>query len=322
MPPSPQSPQSVMDEVAELRDLFASPPRSPSRETALPLSRIAKFGVADENRKLADQGRMEKEQRMRQKEQETQERLKKAHESKRRAAETNERARLHRDMTREMNASLVRQIRETEAEWQEERAQAYEGFRDEARKRVLIANALDARLDAQEAAVDAEERRLATIDKLELQRQVEDVREANLLDKRDRAEYVRETTQRAVALAREDAAAAKKLAAAAKRADSAQWALEKEQNRLAQAARASVAKAAADETRAGMKKSGEQMATERKAMVMRDKKASMVDHTVAQDRARQLASNREVVEKRYRSKFADATQSQQYETVPLRRWYG
>ena len=71
-----------------------------------------------------------------------------------------------------------------------------------------------------------------------------------------------------------------------------------------------------------MKKSGEQMATERKAMVMRDKKASMVDHTVAQDRARQLASNREVVEKRYRSKFADATQSQQYETVPLRRWYG
>ena len=45
-------------------------------------------------------------------------------------------------------------------------------------------------------------------------------------------------------------------------------------------------------------------------------------YTVAQDKAKQLASNREIVEKRYRSKFANAAESQQWETVPLRRWYG
>ena len=50
--------------------------------------------------------------------------------------------------------------------------------------------------------------------------------------------------------------------------------------------------------------------------------ASMIDYTVAQDKAKQLSSNRDVVEKRYRSKFANATESQQWETVPLRRWYG
>ena len=38
--------------------------------------------------------------------------------------------------------------------------------------------------------------------------------------------------------------------------------------------------------------------------------------------ARQLAANREQVEKRYRSKFANAAESQQWESVPLRRWYG
>ena len=40
------------------------------------------------------------------------------------------------------------------------------------------------------------------------------------------------------------------------------------------------------------------------------------------DKAKQLAQNREAVEKRYRSKFANAAESASWETVPLRRWYG
>ena len=52
-----------------------------------------------------------------------------------------------------MNHALV-QIRETEAEWKEERRWPTTS---------VMANALDARLDAQEAAVDAEERRIASI---------------------------------------------------------------------------------------------------------------------------------------------------------------
>ena len=233
-------------EVEELKELFASPPRpnSPPRESALPLTRIAKFGVADENRRLAEQGRMEREERLRQREQEAAERLAKAHASKANALETNERARLHKEMTQEMNQSLVRSIRETEAEWQTEREMAYHGFRNEARKRVLIANGLDARLDAQEAAVDAEERRLATRDRQELMRQVEQTREDNLLNKRDNASHVRETTTMSVAKAMDDTSIKKKLAAEHKRVDSRQWAKQKEANRLEQVARSNIGKAA------------------------------------------------------------------------------
>jgi len=311
-------------ELEELQELFASPPRSgsPPRESALPLTRIAKFGVADENRRLAEQGRMEKEERQRAREAEAALRLEKAHASKDRAKLSNERAKLHRDMTQQMNHALVQQIRETEHEWQHEREMAFHGFRDDARKRVLVANALDARLDAQEAAVDAEERRIATLGREDLMRQLEDVRDTTLLEKRGTAIAVRETTTKSLAAAQEDAAAAKKMAAAAKRADSYQWQQEKERNRLAQVARASIGKQAADATRVNLKKSAEQMTTERKAFVMREKKERMVDYTVAQEKAKQLASNREQVERRYRSKFANATESQQWETIPLRRWYG
>jgi hypothetical protein len=35
-----------------------------------------------------------------------------------------------------------------------------------------------------------------------------------------------------------------------------------------------------------------------------------------------MAANREQVEKRYRSKFANASDSAAWETAPLRRWYG
>ena len=230
-------------EVAELKELFASPSRglgSPPRESALPLTRIAKFGVADENRRLAEQGRMEKEARLRQREQEAAERLAKAHASKAAAQLTNERARQHKELTKEMNHSLVQAIRETEAEWQEERQMAFSNFRNEARARVLIANALDARLDAQEAAVDAEERRLATAGRVELMRQVEEVRQTNLLEKRENASNVRESTTKAVAEAQDAAATAKKLAAESKRTDSKNWARSKMTNKEEQKLRASI----------------------------------------------------------------------------------
>ena len=58
------------------------------------------------------------------------------------------------------------------------------------------------------------------------------------------------------------------------------------------------------------------------AFVMRDKKERMIDYTVAQDKAKQLQNNRDSVEKRYRSKFANSDEAMQWETAPLRRWYG
>jgi hypothetical protein len=48
----------------------------------------------------------------------------------------------------------------------------------------------------------------------------------------------------------------------------------------------------------------------------------MIDYTVAAEKSKILNANREQVERQYRSKFANATESEQWETIPLRRWYG
>jgi len=151
---------------------------------------------------------------------------------------------------------------------------------------------------------------------------VEQTRQDNLLQKRDNPSTVRETTTASVAKAMDDTSIKKKLAAEHKRVDSRQWAKQKEANRLEQVARSNIGKAAADLSRSNLKKSHELMKSERLEAVMRDKKERMIDYTVAQDKAKQLQNNREAVEKRYRSKFANQTEATQWETVPLRRWYG
>jgi len=238
--------KSAKGEVDELKELFASPARpiSPARESALPLTRIAKFGVADENSRLAAQGRLEKEERLRQRESDAMERLAKANDRREAIFETNARAKLHQDLTREKNQNLVRSIRATEAEWQVEREQAHENFRADARKRVLIANALDARLDAQEEAVDAEERKQGSIERARVLHQVNEVKNQKMLENREAAQYVRAKTAAAVKEAEEMAALAKKRAAQMKRNDSEAWRAEKAENEREQLTRASVGKQA------------------------------------------------------------------------------
>ena len=238
--------KSGKSETDELKELFASPARpiSPARESALPLTRIAKFGVADENSRLASQGRMEKEERLRQREVDAMNRLAKAHAKRDEIFETNARAKLHQDLTKEKNQNLVRSIRATEAEWQVEREQAHENFRADARKRVLIANALDARLDAQEEAVDQQERLEGTNERTRVLHQVEEVRQQKLQENRAAASYVREKTAHAVREAEELAALTKKRAAQTKRNDSEIWKQEKQEHDKEQLTRAAVGKQA------------------------------------------------------------------------------
>ena len=341
---------SPSGEVQELKALFATPARSPSRESALPLTRIAKFGVADENSRLAAQGRLEKEDRLRQRERDSLDRLAKAQANRAAITETNARAKLHQELTREKNQNLVRSIRATEAEWQVEREQAQEGFRAGARKRVLVANALDARLDAQEEAADLQERVEGSAMRQEILRHVEETRERKLIENRDNALAVRENTQRAVAEAQAKAAAAKKRQAEAKRSDAEVLKQEREQNRQVQLTRASIAKQAvaaaqphslvicttyhkheltsivcspqAWSTRDQKDKNMEEMVREKKLFVTRDKKERAIDYTVADEKARQLELKRDSVEKRYRSQFAPQPEASKWDSAPLRRYYG
>jgi len=316
--------KSGKSETDELKELFASPARpiSPARESALPLTRIAKFGVADENSRLASQGRMEKEERLRQREVDAMNRLAKAHAKRDEIFETNARAKLHQDLTKEKNQNLVRSIRATEAEWQVEREQAHENFRADARKRVLIANALDARLDAQEEAVDAQERLEGTNERTRVLHQVEEVRQQKLLENRAAASYVREKTAHAVREAEELAALTKKRAAQTKRNDSEIWKQEKQEHDKEQLTRAAVGKQAANVSRDQKAKNHEEMVREKKQFVMRDKKERAIDYTVAEEKAKDLAKKRDSVEKKYRSQFAAQSEAEVWDTAPLRRFFG
>lgn len=311
-------------DVEELKTLFATParPLSPPRESALPLTRIAKFSVADENSRLAAQGRLEKEERMRQRERDEQARLSKALQSQSEVHATRERAKLHQDLTKEKNQNLVRSIRATEAEWQVEREQAFEGFRAEARKRVLIANALDARLDAQEEAVDEQERKEGTAMRQEMLRQVEETREKKLLENRENAISMRTSTERAVAEATAAAMLAKKKQADNKRRDAEELKVEKEHNREVQLTRAAVGKQAALSIRDQRQKNHDEMVREKKQFVTRDKKERAIDYTVSEEKSKLLQQKRESVEKKYRSQFAAQAEAEKWDTAPLRRYFG
>lgn len=311
-------------EVDELKAMFASPPRpnSPPRESALPLTRIAKFAVADENSRLATQGRIEREERLRQREELQQQRLSKAQANRDAILATNARAKLHQDLTREKNQNLVRSIRATEAEWQVEREQAHEGFREEARKRVLIANALDARLDAQEAAVDQEERKQGTMMRIEVKRQVEEVRQQMLMENQHVAALSKAQTEAAVLDAAKQVAIRKKLAGQVTRQDSIAWKAERDQINGLYAIRADVGKSAAQTTRELKNKNMDEMYREKKRSVTRDKKERAIDFAVAEEKAKQLQAKRDFVERKYRSQFAAQDEAEKWNTVPLRRFFG
>ena len=303
-------------EVDELKAMFASPPRpnSPPRESALPLTRIAKFAVADENSRLATQGRIEREERLRQREELQQQRLSKAQANRDAILATNARAKLHQDLTREKNQNLVRSIRATEAEWQVEREQAH--------KRVLIANALDARLDAQEAAVDQEERVQGTMMRMEVKRQVEEVRQQMLMENQFVAALSKAQTEAAVLDAAKQVAIRKKLAGQVTRQDSIAWKAERDQINGLYAIRADVGKSAAQTTRELKNKNMDEMYREKKRSVTRDKKERAIDFAVAEEKAKQLQAKRDFVERKYRSQFAAQDEAEKWNTVPLRRFFG
>ena len=109
---------------------------------------------------------------------------------------------------------------------------------------MLIANALDARLDAQEEAVDEQERKEGTAMRQEMLRQVEETREKKLLENRENAISMRTSTERAVAEATAAAMLAKKKQADNKRRDAEELKVEKEHNREVQLTRAAVGKQA------------------------------------------------------------------------------
>ena len=84
--------------------------------------RSAKFGIVDENSRVAQHGRLEKEERRQTRELEAAGWLSHAHMNRDSVQETKVNAKLLQQLTRESKQTLARSIRATEAEWQTERS--------------------------------------------------------------------------------------------------------------------------------------------------------------------------------------------------------
>ena len=194
-PPAPADPPAnagspeEADEIAELHQLFASQgPYPPPRDSTIPKTTLAKLKVGEELLLHADEARQEKEDRRRVREAQMSERLARAQTRREEAKARQERCRAAREKEYQRKAEIVRAVRADEIAWEQDRERQQQQLWDDAHARVHAAaggySSLDARLDAQEAAVDAEERKIASMERAVLQRQIEDVREANLLEKR------------------------------------------------------------------------------------------------------------------------------------------
>ncbi len=176
------------------------------------------------------QARSEKLSREKQREAEAEERLRRGRERREEAMKRRERSRAVKADGMQRNSELVRAVREEEAVWQEEREERQQQFYDEARKRVIVAKNLDARLDAQEAAQaralartwrappcspvprldpadgcsqDAVERADGSRDRANIAAAVEVVRRTNLQKKRENVERVKKHSTRAQKSARQ-----------------------------------------------------------------------------------------------------------------------
>ena len=126
-----ESQQDEVDEVKQLRELFSSPPRS--MVTALPLSRLSRFKMADENMRVADHGRMILEEGRRRRAEDEAERAEKQRARKNRAKATRDNARANQQARREANQKLGLAIRMVRAEWDVQRREVAQAVADRAR---------------------------------------------------------------------------------------------------------------------------------------------------------------------------------------------
>ena len=145
------------EEVAELRDLFAG-----ARDSPVPVGVYVKYMSSQENRIKANAARKEREERDARRAAATQKQYEQT-QARRNAVRTRKYA--ERKAATERNQIAGREIRAQEKRWAEQRKAAHTELMEEMKVKVTAARGLDARLDAQEAAVDAQERIEATADK-------------------------------------------------------------------------------------------------------------------------------------------------------------
>jgi len=305
---------SEEDEVAELQQMFSSPgPYPPPRDSTIPKTTLAKLKVGEELLLHADEARQEKEDRRRVREAQMQEQLARAQMRREESKQRQERCRAAREKEHLRKAEIVRAVRAEEDAWETDREQQQQLLWDEARGRVEAAaggySSLDARLDAQEEAVDKGERAEGTRMRLEMKKIITETRNITLNDKKFGAESSRERRTRALERAAKQQALLKRLAADEKRAEAKAWLLERRHNESLHLEKAANFKMSVHECRANARTAQEMATAARKREAMKERANDVL---VDQEKARILAANKELVAYTYRSKFASHKEADEW----------
>lgn len=301
-------------EILELQELFsARGPYPAPRESTIPKTTLAKLKVGEELLLHADEARQEKEDRRRVREAQMAERLARAQMRREEAKQRQERCRAARDKEQQRKAELVRSVRADEDAWEAERERQQQQLYDEARGRVNEAAGpyknLDARLDAQEAAVDAQEREEATRDRVALKASLLSVRNLTLNEKQMSAESSRRRRTFALERAAKQQALLKRLAADEKRADAQAWLMARRQNEVIHLTKAQNFKSNVAMSRQNARDAQFASLSRRKDEARKERANDVL---VEQEKARILASNKELVAYTYRSKFASANEADEW----------
>jgi len=302
------------EEIAELQQLFSSRgPYPPPRDSTIPKTTLAKLKVGEELLLHADEARQEKEDRRRVREAQMSERLARAQTKREEAKARQERCRAAREKERQRKVDLVRSVRADEDAWEAERQRNQQQLFDEARERVNVAAGpyknLDARLDAQEEATDMQEREDGSRMKMELRRALDDMRNLTMQTKKAGADSQRDRRSRALERAAKQQALLKRLAADEKRAEAKAWLMERRHNETMHLSKAQNFKAQVADSRVNARNAQQGLLHLKKVEAAKERANDVL---VDQEKARILASNKELVAYTYRSKFASNKEAEEW----------
>ena len=194
-------------------------------------------------------------------------------------------------------------------------------FLAKAKERVTIARGLDTKLDAQEEAVDAEERREASNMKAQMSVHIMEARESELSARKHQVYSVREGTREAnleasARLMRESAERARQ-----KREEAEKWRMQKKESDDEHRAMARSNRAAAMETRARGKAATAALQSSRKSDAANIRMWEAAEWDVERDKM-SINMRKSHVQNSYSTRYCDEEAADEWNLSPLKRLHG
>jgi len=282
----------------------------------VPLATFRKFEVSEENLKLGETMRYDRFQKRQLVEEHNQQHISRGQQQALERKQREERNRQLQHSLSQRNQRTGKSIRNQEARWELERERRQAEYEQRMRERVDEAKALDARLDASEAAQDARERAEGTASRMAVAHALEKVRTRDLSVRRQLSARVRTETHQALQTSSTIPTAMASRLAEEKRQQALAWSSRRHEQEDQYLARARANKAAAEMTRANAKAGRAAVLSKRKQAASRERANDVL---VAEEKARVLNSNRREVAAVYSRRYVSKTAASRWEGSPLHR---